>query len=145
MANTDIQPLTTLHAVLSYLGKYVSKPEKSSVSYTELQAQVLPYVNDRVPLLSFASKILNKLIGERDWSAQEVSHILLQLPVQMSSRQLVSLDCRPEDNQQDLIVLESGGLTAGRSVLQRYRDRFTDKSPDFPGLADLSLYNCLRL
>ena len=36
MANTDIQPSTSLHAVLSYLGKYVSKPEKSSISYTEL-------------------------------------------------------------------------------------------------------------
>ena len=81
MANIDIQPPTTLTAVLSYVGKYVSKPEKSSVSYTELQSQVLPFVNDRAPLLSFVSKMLNKLIGERDWSAQEVSHILLQLPV----------------------------------------------------------------
>ena len=81
MANTDIQPPTGMHAVLSYLGKYVSKPEKSSLSYTELQTQVLPYVNDRAPLLSFVSKMLNKLIGERDWSAQEVSHLLLQLPV----------------------------------------------------------------
>jgi hypothetical protein len=69
ITNTDIQPPTTIHAVLSYLGKYVSKPEKSSVSYTELQAQVLSYVNDRVLLLLFASKILNKLIRERDWSA----------------------------------------------------------------------------
>jgi hypothetical protein len=42
MANTDIQPPTSLHAVLSYIGKYVSKPGKSSASYTELQAQVLP-------------------------------------------------------------------------------------------------------
>src|SRR6267154_6179425 len=72
MANTDIQPPTSLHAVLSYIGKYVSKPEKSSLSYTELQSQVLPYINDRAPLLSFVSKMLNKLIGERDWSAQEV-------------------------------------------------------------------------
>jgi hypothetical protein len=77
MANTDIQPPTTLLAVLSYIGKYVSKPEKSSVSYTKLQAQVLPYINNRVPLLSFVSKILNKLIRERDWSAQEVCYILL--------------------------------------------------------------------
>ena len=106
MANTDIQPPTTLHGVLSYVGKYVSKPEKSSASYTELQSQVLPYVNDQAPLLSFVSKMLNKLIGERDWSAQEVSHILLQLPVQKSSRMLVSLDCRPEEVQRDLIVLE---------------------------------------
>jgi ATP-dependent DNA helicase PIF1 len=39
MANTDIQPSVTLHALLEYLGKYVSKPEKSSVSYTELQVR----------------------------------------------------------------------------------------------------------
>ncbi|KIM94235.1 hypothetical protein OIDMADRAFT_67108, partial [Oidiodendron maius Zn] len=55
MANTDIQPPTTLHAILSYVGKYVSKPEKSSASYTELQGQVLPYLNDQAPLLSFVS------------------------------------------------------------------------------------------
>jgi hypothetical protein len=91
MANTDIQPPTSLHAVLSYIGKYVSKPEKSSLSYIELQSQVLPYINDRAPLLSFVSKMLNKLIGERDWSAQEVSHLLLQIPVQDSSRGVVSL------------------------------------------------------
>jgi ATP-dependent DNA helicase PIF1 len=41
----------------------------------------LPYTNDQVPLLSFVSKMLNKLVGERDWSTQEVSHLLLQLPV----------------------------------------------------------------
>jgi ATP-dependent DNA helicase PIF1 len=110
MANTDIQPPTSLHAVLSYIGKYVSKPEKSSLSYIELQSQVLPYTNDRGPLLSFVSKMLNRLIGERDWSAQEVSHLLLQIPVQDLSRGLVNLDCRPEEAQDDLIVLESGDI-----------------------------------
>ena len=147
MANTDIQPPTTLHAVLSYIGKYVSKPEKSSLSYTELQAKVLPYINDRAPLLSFASKILNKLVGERDWSAQEVSHILLQLPVQGSSRGDLSLDCRPESEQQDLINLESNETTASRSVLQRYRDRLKDAKGEASAIArrkDLSLYECIR-
>jgi hypothetical protein len=38
MANTDIQPLIGLYVVLSYIRKYVSKPEKSSASYTDLQA-----------------------------------------------------------------------------------------------------------
>jgi hypothetical protein len=46
MANTDIQPPTSLRVVLSYIGKYVSKPEKSSASYTELQAQILPCIHD---------------------------------------------------------------------------------------------------
>ena len=87
--------------------------------------------------------MLNKLIGERDWSAQEVSHILLQLPVQKSSRMLVSLDCRLEDIQYDLIVLESGEVTAQRSALQRYRDRLTDTGHGNVALLDLSLFNCL--
>jgi hypothetical protein len=144
MANTDIQPPTTLHAVLSYVGKYVSKPEKASMSYTELQGQILPYINDRAPLLSFVSRMLHKLIGERDWSAQEVSHVLLQLPVQKSSRALVTLDCRPEDLQKDLITLESGEITTQRPVLQRYRDRLKDTANGNAALPGLSLFDCLR-
>jgi ATP-dependent DNA helicase PIF1 len=144
MANTDIQPPTELRAVLSYIGKYVSKPEKSSASYTELQAQVLPRISDRAPLLSFVSRMLNKLIRERDWSAQEVSHLLLQLPVQKSSRMLVSLDCRPEEVQHDLIILESGEVTAQRSAVQRYRHRLADTRNKNPALLRLSLFDCLR-
>ena len=86
--------------------------------------------------------MLNKLIGERDWSAQEVSHILLQLPVQKSSRMLVNLDCRPEEVQRDLIVLESSEVTAQRSALRRYRDRLTDTGN--AALLDLSLFDCLQ-
>ena len=95
----------------------MSKPEKLSTSYIELQTQILPYLNNQAPLLSFVSKILNKLIGEHDWSVQEVSHILLQLPVQKSSRTLVSLDCHSEDIQANLIVLELGEVTAQQSPL----------------------------
>ena len=145
MANTDIQPPTSLAAVLSYIGKYVSKPEKSSTSYVELQSQVLPYINNQAPLLSFVSKMLNKLIGERDWSAQEVSHILLRLPVQHCSREVVTFDCRPEEAQPDLLVLESGEISARRSVLQRYRDRITDTRGANSAVKQLSLFDWLRL
>jgi hypothetical protein len=73
-----------------------------------------------------------------------VSHILLQLPVQNSSRMLVSLDCRPEEVQRDLIVLESGEVTAQRSALQRYRDRLIDTRNGNAALPDLSLFGCLQ-
>jgi ATP-dependent DNA helicase PIF1 len=101
-------------------------------------------MNDRAPLLSFVFKIPNKLIGERDWSAQEVSHILLQLLVQSSSRTVVGLDCRPDNIQRELIVLESGEVTAQRSVLRRYQDRLTDTRHGNAALIDLSLFDCLR-
>src|ERR1700712_2220886 len=87
--------------------------------------------------------MLNKLIGERDWSAQEVSHLLLQLPVQNSSRMVVALNWYPEESHRDLIVLESGEVTAQRSPLQRYRDRLTD-APGSTALATLSLYECIQ-
>ena len=93
--------------------------------------------------MSFVSKMLNKLIGERDWSAQEVSHLLLQLPVQDSSRGVVSLDCRPEEVQDDLIVLESSDISARQSVLQRYQDRLTDTRNGNAALLGLSLFSCL--
>jgi hypothetical protein len=41
--------------------------------------------------------MLNKLIKERDWSAQKVSYLLLQIPVQDSSRGVINLNCRPEE------------------------------------------------
>jgi ATP-dependent DNA helicase PIF1 len=100
-------------------------------------------MNNKAPLLLFVSRMLNKLIRERDWSAQEVSHILLQLPVQQSSRALVHLDCRPEEAQSNLIVLESGDITAQRSVLQKYQDRLTNTANRNASLPNLTLFDCL--
>jgi hypothetical protein len=47
---------------------------------------VLPHVSDRNPVPSFVSKVINKLIGERDYSAQEICHVLLGPPIQEDSR-----------------------------------------------------------
>ena len=52
---------------------------------------------------------------------------------------MVNLDCRPEDQQKDLIVTETGEVTAQRCVLQRYRDRLKDAA-NMPDLIDLSLF-----
>ena len=61
--------------------------------------------------------MLNRVISECDWSAREISYILLQLLVQSSSWVVVSLDYCSEDVQANLIVLESGQVSAKRSVL----------------------------
>jgi ATP-dependent DNA helicase PIF1 len=139
MANTDIQLPTSLFAVLAYVAKYVSKPEVKSKSYKDLQGMILLYINEQVPLLSFISKILNKLIGEWDWSAQKVSHNLLQLPVQESSRSAVTLDCQPERAQDNLIVLEDGDVKVQGSPMKRYQDQNTN-APDTYGLRNATLF-----
>ena len=58
-------------------------------------------------MLSFVSKTTNKLIEERDYSAQEVCHLLLGLPLQGDSRVVRSVDCRPL-SEQSAVTLEFG-------------------------------------
>jgi hypothetical protein len=47
------------------------------------------------PLLSFSSRLINKLIAERDYSAQEIFHPPLNIPPQEGTRMVVPVDCRP--------------------------------------------------
>jgi hypothetical protein len=96
LANTDINFCTGRKSVLEYIAKYISKPEKKTETYKELMQRVLPSVSSNNPVLSAASKLMNQLVGERDWSAQEVCH-LLDLPLLDVARQVINVDLRPED------------------------------------------------
>src|SRR5437763_10412040 len=119
LANTNVNPPTSTKAVINYIAKYCSKAEKKSETYSDLLRQILPRLNEHTPLFSLASKLMNKFIGERDWSAQEVCHILLGLPLQEGSRQVVTLDCRPEHSQDAMVTIENDEITAGQSVLDK--------------------------
>jgi hypothetical protein len=124
LANTDITPCTTTQAVMNYIAKYASKEEKKSTSYTDLLKQCLPHVNSNKPLFSLVSKLMNKLVSERDWSAQEVCHLLLNLPLINQSRTVITVDCRPFEEQSIPIVIEDGEVTiGGKSLLKKYIDR----------------------
>ena len=46
-------------------------------------------------MVSFVAKFMNKISSERDWSAMECSHLLLNLPLQQGTRVVRSIDCRP--------------------------------------------------
>ncbi len=71
--------------------------ETQTSTYAQIAKTILPNVTDRNPMLSFVSKMMNKLIGERDYSAQETCHLLLKLPLYEDSRVVLSVDCRPPD------------------------------------------------
>ena len=125
LANTDITCCTGSKAVLNYLGKYVTKPEKKTASYQELVCEILPTVNSRHPLGSVIRKLLNKLVGERDWSAQEINHILLDLPMVETTRVIIPVDLRPEGEQSDRFTYNdtTDELKRGKSLLEKYVQR----------------------
>jgi len=81
---------------------------------------------------------MNKLVGEREWSAQEVCHLLLNLPLSSGSRTVLNVNCRPLDQQPSYITIEDGEVkTAGKSIFEKYMDR-----P--PDLSNLTLLDFLR-
>lgn len=94
-ANTDFTLCTSSQAVLNYLAKYCTKEEVQSQTYREIVQEMIPFMHSFNHLFSLVSKVMNRLVGERDWSAQEVMHILLGIPLQQGSRTVLTLDCRP--------------------------------------------------
>jgi ATP-dependent DNA helicase PIF1 len=73
-----------------------SNRQPQTASYARIAKVILPHVSDTKPMLSFVSKMMNTLIGERDYSAQETYHLLLKLPLQEDSHVVLSIDCRPQ-------------------------------------------------
>lgn len=71
---------------------------------------------------------MNRFIGERDWSAQEVCHITFSLPLHISSRQTITFDCRHERDIGHVFELDPDGneQLAGKSVLEKYKERRVD-------------------
>lgn len=71
---------------------------------------------------------MNRLIGERDWAAQEVSHIIFGIPLHSSSRQVIHFDCRPENELANLMELDSDGneQQSGKTILEKYKERRAD-------------------
>jgi hypothetical protein len=79
-------------------------------------------------MLSFVSKMMNRLIGERDYSAQEVCHLLLGLPLQEDSRVVRSVDCRlPERHNHTLEFSENDEVVEQKkTAYEKYLERPED-------------------
>jgi hypothetical protein len=91
------------------------------------------------------SKMLNKLVGERDWSAQEVSHILLKILQQQSTRQYSVLDCRPELGHDRHVMIDEDNMARDAlSAYKRYKQRLTHVNGG-NHLLDVSLLDWLQL
>ncbi|KAF6834321.1 mitochondrial dna helicase [Colletotrichum plurivorum] len=126
LANTDISPCTSAYAyaVVQYVAKYCSKAEVKTQTYKELARSIVLKVKANQPAVSFAAKLRNKIIAERDWGAQEVCHILLSEPLAECSRTVVSVDCRhPDQIGSDNHMIADGQVRMGKSPLQKYLSR----------------------
>ncbi|XP_044721877.1 ATP-dependent DNA helicase PIF1 [Hirsutella rhossiliensis] len=119
LANTDVSPCTSLQQVIDYAAKYCSKSEKKSESFAQIGKALMPRVKDHNPLVSFTSKLLNQLVAERDYSKQEVSHLLLGLPLQEGSRTCLYVDCRHPDRHSRSLRIDGGEVDEAPNVYEK--------------------------
>lgn len=96
-ANTDFSPIASLEPVLRYIAKYASKGEKTSVPYLTSLQQICATKQDDSPAKSVVIKVLMSTVGERDYSAQEVAHILMGWPLYKCSRTFINISIYDEN------------------------------------------------
>lgn len=97
-ANVDIKPVLSESAALrydsaytmitthqlinigSYIAKYASKAESNAPAFPALLSDIVAQMSDTATVQSACQKPLNKILGERMYSAQETAHLLLSIP-----------------------------------------------------------------
>ena len=80
-ANVDMQYCLSRHRVVEYCAKYATKCEPRSQPLKEVFTNIVRSLKDDNTLLKAVQKLLINSVGERDYSAQETCHLLLQLPM----------------------------------------------------------------
>ncbi|KAJ3455720.1 hypothetical protein MRS44_017202 [Fusarium solani] len=120
LANTDVSPCTSLQQVIDYAAKYCSKSEKKSEAFAQIGKALMPRVKDHNPLISFTSKLLNQLVAKRDYSKQEVSHLLLGLPLQEGSRTCLYVDCRNPDMHSCSLQIDGDEVDEALNIYEKY-------------------------
>ena len=77
--------------VIEYCAKYATKSEPRSQPLKEIFTTIVRSLKEDSSSLKAVQKLLINSVGERDFSAQETCHLLLQLPMFKASRDFVVL------------------------------------------------------
>ena len=135
-ANVDMQYIVSRKRVLQYCSKYVTKSEPQSQSLKEIFTTIVQSLREGNTSLKAVQKLLINTVGERDYSAQETCHLLLQLPMFKSSHDFIlSLDgSRAVEDH-----FEEGRHATALSIVDHYMGR-----PDTPYFNSMTLLEFAR-
>ena len=136
-ANVDMQYIVSRQRVLQYCTKYVTKSEPRSQSLKDIFSTIVRGLQEGNNSLKAVQKLLINTVGERDYSAQETSHLLLQLPMFKASRDFIILSLDGSRAVED--HLEEGQRATTLSIVDHYMGR-----PDSPHFNTMTLLELAR-
>ncbi len=122
-ANVDMQYCVSRHKVIEYCAKYATKCEPRSQTLKEVFTTIVRSLKDDSTSLKAVQKLLINSVGERDYSAQETCHLLLQLPMFRASRDFIVLSLDGSRAVED--QLQEGQPATAPSILDHYIRRPT--------------------
>ena len=136
-ANVDMQYIVSRQRVLQYCTKYVTKSEPRSQSLKEIFTTIVRSLREGNSSLKAVHKLLINTVGERDYSAQETCHLLLQLPMFKASHDFIILSLDGSRAVED--HLEEGQRATALSIVDHYMGR-----PDSPQFNTMTLLEFAR-
>ncbi len=112
--------------VIEYITKYATKCEPRSQTMKEVYTNIVRNLKDDSSALKVVQKLLINSVGERDFSAQETCHLLLQLPLIKSTRDhtMLSLDGSRQVEEQPE---DSTSRATVSSILDHYIHRIANQ------------------
>ena len=117
-ANVDMQYIVSRRRVIDYCTKYITKSEPRSETLKDTFTRIVRGLKDGNHSLKAVQKLLIHSVGDRDYSAQETCHILLQLPMFKASRDFIILSLDGSRAVQD--HFQQDGRATAPSILDHY-------------------------
>jgi hypothetical protein len=103
---------TNFKSILHYIAKYCFKVETKSLKLKVIVQRVLFHVSSKIFMLSFASRLMNKLIAKKNWNTQTICHYLLKRKLTHSSKMIQTLDLRSNVQRRYFFKLELNDVTS---------------------------------
>ena len=122
--NVDFQLIHDRRKVVEYLAKYISKAEPVSKDFKDLLDAAIRGTDASAECATTAAiqRLLIKAVCERDISAQEVCHLVLELPLVLCSRQfhVLAVDGGVDGHGRLTVERELASGTARKCDLDKY-------------------------
>ncbi|KAF7363976.1 ATP-dependent DNA helicase pif1 [Mycena sanguinolenta] len=107
-ANIDLKPIMSSDAAKNYIAKYATKAEQQAPAFPQLVSSIVNQMDESTTGKSIRQKLLNKMFGERTYSAQGIVHLLLGIPFVHPSVPWQTLNLAAEGGIRQLQVNEDG-------------------------------------
>ena len=114
--NVDMKVCVSRRKVIDYVAKYATKSEPRSKALREVYSNIVKKGDD-CNITKVAQKIMISSVAERDYSAQETGHLLLQLPMYTASWDFVPLSL---DGSREVLEKLNGDQPATSPCLLDY-------------------------